>query len=65
MKRRPSTIQFPSITTSNDNLNPIVIGLTDQVAPIPATKTSCTATEINNKGNKTYWIENVVWNKSW
>lgn len=60
-----TTIQFPSITTSNDNLNPIVIGLSDQVAPIPATKASCTAIEINNKGNKTYWIESVTWNKSW
>jgi hypothetical protein len=60
-----TTIQFPSITTSSDNLNPIQISLTDQVTPIPATFASCTATEINNKGTKTYWVESVTWTKPW
>jgi hypothetical protein len=60
-----STIHFPSINTSMDTYNPILITLSDQVTPLPATFASCTATEINDKGTKTYWIQTVTWTKPW
>lgn len=60
-----TVINFASVP-NNDSSNPVVVTLSDETgSPIAATFGSCEASQVNDKGNKTYWVQTVTWSKPW